>query len=475
MIRIFFFVFFILFPALVLLISPPDMSEASDVFVLFDTTGYEQHIEDAISGAKMFINLLDTNDRVGLAALTDKYSISVPLSKLDSNALMTSLDNLTSSGSCSKNLHLAISDTIKYLSSINPPYSTLTLVVISGKSCKEAAFNAEIIDNLIETLNKKQIKVYGMGMVRNNPAVELAAETGGLFIPVAEKESYTSNAVILYEALKSPDLIPFQRGKFIVDESIYEVTIVGEKITKNNKLFLYTPDGKKYINNESPEFVSWHSYNKYDIIRITNPQPGPWTLQFVTGTQNRAYVNSSFKIMSYFDAPYVPVNGKIVFDAWLKMDHLYVKDPDILKSMEFTMLSSKKDEAETETDLRIEKNGNLRGVFRPGEEGLYRIMLNASSKTLTRGKSFVVIAEKEFNTASRTLKRKQKKELTFTEAVVVFLSVNLIFLTAAWGYLRKDDIKVFLHLLSHTFSKISDVQVFIQQLLHRKKQAHKNG
>lgn len=203
---------------------------------------------------------------------------------------------------------------------------------------------------------------------------------------------------------------------------------------------MYSPDNKKYTNKESPEFVKWHSYNKYDIVRITSPEPGPWSLQFVTGKGNRAYVNSSFKVVSYFDAPYVPVNGNTVINARLRMDNLYVKDPDILKNMEFTMLTAKKDEEETETDLKVEKTGNLKGLFSPSEEGLYRITFNASSKTLTRGKSFVVMAEKKLKIPSHTIKKKHKKtEMTFTEAVMVFLSVNLIFIIAAWGYIKRDD------------------------------------
>ncbi|MEO5358029.1 MAG: VWA domain-containing protein [Nitrospirae bacterium YQR-1] len=464
----------VLFTAFVFLVPPPDKLEADDVFVLFDTTGFEKHIEDAAAGAKIFISLLWADDRVGLAVLGDNYTVLAPLSKpADTIGIMGALDNLAPSGSCSKKLTGAINDTVNYLSSKNLLDNGLSIVLFVGQSCKEKPDEKDI-ETLFETLQNKQIKIYGMGKVKNNPVVEVIAESGGLFIPVSENESYASNGLILYEAFKSPDLIPFERGKFFVDESIYDITLVSEKQSKDNMFFIIPPNSKKYTKKEHPENVTWYSYNRYEIIKIANPQYGMWNLQLSTTKENRAYVNSSLKIMSSFDSRYVPVKKNIPFKAWLKMDDLYIKNPGILKSMEFKILAAKKDEMETETNLHRGKNGFLEGVFLPSGEGLYRIILSAAGNSLVRGKAFIVQAEKELHGMYPGAKRKNKKEMTFVDAVMVFLFINLIFLVAAWAYMRKETIEDFIYQISHS-DEIVNMIGFIHSLLDKRKQVHKHG
>lgn len=77
--------------------------------------------------------------------------------------------------------------------------------------------------------------------------------------------------------ISSTNHIPLLDNRFRIDFEIKEITLVFFRKRGTPSIVLVRPDGSKiYSRNAKEQKVIWHDDKTYDLIKITNPVPGPW-------------------------------------------------------------------------------------------------------------------------------------------------------------------------------------------------------
>lgn len=78
-------------------------------------------------------------------------------------------------------------------------------------------------------------------------------------------------------------------NRFRIDHAVEQITILAQRRPGSAPVVVVKPDGSKWYAHRHPENVSWNVTDSSDLIRITQPTPGPWQLvgEVVDGSELR--------------------------------------------------------------------------------------------------------------------------------------------------------------------------------------------
>ena len=111
---------------------------------------------------------------------------------------------------------------------------------------------------------------------------EKPASTTAVVKPPAELNTEQNAEPSSTGLLELPDIsssnhIPLLDNRFRIDFEVKEITLVFFRKKGTPSIVLVRPDGSKiYSRNAKEQKVIWHDDKTYDLIKITNPVPGPW-------------------------------------------------------------------------------------------------------------------------------------------------------------------------------------------------------
>ena len=78
-------------------------------------------------------------------------------------------------------------------------------------------------------------------------------------------------------ALAASNQIPLLDNRFRIDFDVKEITLVFFRRKGAPSIILVKPDGTKiYARTAKDHQMVWHDDKTFDLIKITNPTPGPW-------------------------------------------------------------------------------------------------------------------------------------------------------------------------------------------------------
>ncbi|SDJ83825.1 TIGR03503 family protein [Ferrimonas sediminum] len=76
----------------------------------------------------------------------------------------------------------------------------------------------------------------------------------------------------------SPQALKLLDNRFRVDHGIDAITMLVQRKERSAPVIVVLPDGSKWYANRHPESVQWSEGPGGDMIKVTNPTPGPWQL-----------------------------------------------------------------------------------------------------------------------------------------------------------------------------------------------------
>ncbi|WP_306521954.1 TIGR03503 family protein [Rheinheimera sp.] len=93
----------------------------------------------------------------------------------------------------------------------------------------------------------------------------------------AQKTEPGNTGLIELPDISASNQIPLLDNRFRIDFEVKEITLVFFRKKGTASIVLVRPDGSKiYSRNAKEQKVIWHDDKTYDLIKITNPVPGPW-------------------------------------------------------------------------------------------------------------------------------------------------------------------------------------------------------
>ena len=304
-----------------------------DAVLLMDSSGSMAKNDPKklrVPAAKMFMSLLGERDRVGLISFSDNgypvLHLTAP-TPANSSRILASADRVSSKGVYT-NLHAALVKGIAMLDKEGRPGQEKMLILMSdgkmdvGDADEDWKLRQQVQGGILQQLKDKRIKVYAIAFTAASDTEllkEIADGTGAIFRLAYTDEDLHKVFAAIFESAKDPDMLPIEGGEFAVDSSIEEVTIVASKEREDVRVYLQTPDGKKLGSDDADDRLKWFLSHHFDMITISNPQPGRWKLLSTAGN-NRAYIVTNMALNHSPQEPRLKVNQDMVLEVWLEED-----------------------------------------------------------------------------------------------------------------------------------------------------------
>lgn len=373
---------------------------------------------------KLSASLFGQDDRLGLITFNEKAAALIQtITPADQKAaIYKAIDSISKSfsdnTSASSNPYNALSNALNEFSRDNTTPVAARVVVFVGASKTYAAspeedkkIRAEILNALAPLYKDKGVRLFTVSleaMPEGDFMEELAEKTGGFSYGCPQPTSLNSTITWIYETIKSPDILPSESGRFVVDESIERLTMVFSKKTPEFKLILQDPDGFNYSAQKVFPGVSWTQFSNFDIVTISGPAAGEWNFMSVDDANNRIYVSTHLKVRTNIKSSYQQVNTQMKVDAWLTLDDLIIDLSELADTIGITgsLTGPDSDNTTVKLSLRAPEGASDKSDKKGGDRvggvlseyftlkaiGLYKLTISVKSKAIERSKSFLIAA-----------------------------------------------------------------------------------
>ncbi len=381
-----------------------------DAVIVIDSSGSMKDTDPKrlrVPAAKMFINLLGKEDRIGLISFSDNgYPVVhlTPATPENQKSIFAGVDKISALGAYT-NLNAALQKGQQMLKEQGDPNRRRMLVLMSdgkmdvGDWEQDQKLSKDIQENLIAKLAADNIEVYtiafteasDMGLMR-----EIAMGTGALSRMASNDRELDKVFGTIFESAKQPDMLPLDEGgTFMVDSAIDEVTLVISKEGPADEVYLEMPDGRRMTSANAGRAVRWFKSQLFDMVTIQGPPAGQWKLSTEgKGSDDRVYVVTKLGIEASFGDGELGVTQKESASAWLLQDNNIITKPEILGSTVFGVEIEQPDGRSLQVPLvdsgvsgdLILSDGKYSGFITLLQPGSHKLRFVARSETFQREK-----------------------------------------------------------------------------------------
>ena len=375
-----------------------------DVVLVMDSSGSMKNNDPTslrIPAAKLFISLLDKNDRASVVNFSDKSYSLIQLTPADNEnnkeQLLKAAEKITSAGLFT-NLYDALRAGLDILSVDEKGERSKIIVLMSngmmdvGDTDKDKELVDGIRNEMATTLEDKGIKVYSIAFTEQSDRLlldKISKQTGGFYNLARTDKDFHLIFTSIFESLKHPDMLPMSEKGFLIDGSIEEVTIVATKATPQTRIRLNAPNGRSYSDKEKSTGIGWFVSDNFDMITIKSPAKGRWEILFSTGGNNKAYVITNLKLQTNFDQLYSTFGDPLDIRIWLEKDGITITEQDVLNKFNVYIELTGPDGQISKLSPFNKGEGVFVRSIAPFTPGNYKLRIVAQGNTFEREKAFV--------------------------------------------------------------------------------------
>jgi len=191
------------------------------------------------------------------------------------------------------------------------------MVDISKESEKNAASRKRILTTILPRLKQLGARIHTIALSEradHDLMKELSTATDGWYEQVDSADRLQRVFLRIFEEVGKPDTVPLKDNKFMIDGSIKEATLLvfrkkdGVQPTK-----VVSPSGKVFGINTAPKSITWHQDEGYDLLTMSNPEPGEWSIQAEVDPDNRVMIVTDLRMHSTDLASRVSVGERLPF------------------------------------------------------------------------------------------------------------------------------------------------------------------
>lgn len=445
----------------------------NDVVLVMDSSGSMKKTDPMslrIPAAKLFISLLNKNDRASVVSFSDTSYPIIHLTPVDSETnkeqLLKAAEKISSAGLFT-NLYDALAAGLDILSNDEKKERSKIIVLMSdgmmdvGNTDKDKELVDKIRNELTATLEDKGIKVYTIAFTEQSDRLlleKISKRTGGFYNLALSDKDFHLVFTSIFESLKSPDMLPMSENGFLIDGSIEEVTIVATKGSPKTQIRLNSPDGRSYSNKEKSTGIGWFVSDNFDMITIKTPAGGRWEILFSTGENNKAYIITNLKLQSNFDQLYSTFGDPLDIKIWLEKDGITIKEQDVLDKFDIYIELTGPDGNATKLQPFNKGDGIFERNIAPFTSGNYKLRIVAQGNTFEREKAYVFnIADAKESKEDMLLKREKEKkvqeqarhipaednmtnDIAWKKVIIQFVSINLAIGIIVLVYVKRKSL-----------------------------------
>ncbi len=275
-----------------------------DTRVLIDISGSMKKNDPAYlrrSALRLLVELLPNESRAGIWTFGQYVNMQVPLGKVDdawkrrgrkgaakihSRGLFTHIEEA---------LRISTADWSEVTSGGMRHLILLTdgMVDVSKEPGASDASRERIVNELLPLLQSLGVRVHTIALsarADHELMKRLSKETDGWYEQVDTADRLQRVFMRLFEKVGRPDAVPLVENTFKLDKSIAEATLLVFRGEGEQPVRVTDPSGATFGAREAPPNIKWHRDDGYDLLTITDPQPGEWQVLAEIDPDNRVLV-----------------------------------------------------------------------------------------------------------------------------------------------------------------------------------------
>lgn len=213
----------------------------------------------------------------------------------------------------------------------------------------------------------------------------LSGMTDGWYEQVNSADELQRVFLRMFEKVSKPDAVPLVNNKFRLDDSIEEATLLVFNKDPRKPTRVTSPSGATFDANNPPTNVDWHRDEGYDLITISRPESGEWSIVAATDPDNRVTVVTDLKMITT-DVPNQMALGEFIpVEVYFTEKGEAVSDPQFLDVVQVTTSQIVEGEATEARPLLSQGDGRFSVNLGEGlSKGKVELLINADGKTFVR-------------------------------------------------------------------------------------------
>lgn len=397
--------FSLLVASTVLYSAQPSGQKPADVRLLIDISGSMKQNDPnnlRIPALRMVTNLMPKGSEAGVWAFGRYVNMLVPLKQVDQQwqeSATAAAGKINSAG-----LFTNIGDAMAKSSwDWNRPADDETrsmilltdgMVDIAKDPTKNAAERQRILQEILPRLKAAGVTIHTIALSEqadHELLKALSTQTDGWYQAVNSADELQKVFLKIFEQAAPRDSLPLENNQFTVDASIEEMTILVFREPGSDKAKLILPTAETLSYETKRANVRWFSSNTYDLVTLTNPQPGQWQIDAKVDPDNRVMVVSKLGLQVADLPNNVLANEQIDYQVKLLEEGKVITKPDFLSLVDAKLSTQYKGREGVTPLLKDTSSGTFRQVFFAGEEdGVLEIKLVVKSPTFERSRTHAV-------------------------------------------------------------------------------------
>lgn len=215
------------------------------------------------------------------------------------------------------------------------------VVDISKNPARNTASRQRILKKILPELKKAGVKIHTIALSKDTDEEllrTLSMATDGGFAQVDSADELERVFLRLFEKTSDVDTVPITENRFKVDKSVRDFTILIFRAPGASKpAAVISPSKKRYTNEQHPSSVDWHHEKNYDLVTVSKPESGEWSLDTTVDPDNRVMVvtNISLKVDSLPNN--MLMGDELVIRSRLLQDYKTITDKKFLSLVRFTV------------------------------------------------------------------------------------------------------------------------------------------
>jgi len=285
-------------------------ADRADLRVLIDISGSMKQNDPKNlrrPALRLLVGLLPEGTRAGVWTFARYVNMQIPLAVVDpawKRKARLSSRRIASPGQFT-NIEAALKRATADWSGPPGPFRRSLILLTDGKvdisrnRSKNQASRQRILEKVLPRLRRLGVTIHTIALSKNADHElmrRLAETTGGWFEQVEDAEQLQKVFLRLFEKVGRPDTVPLQDNRFTIDASISEATVLVFHKPGAQATQLIPPGGQSFGREQAPKSVKWHRDQGYDMLTISDPQPGEWRIRAQLDPDNRVMVVTDLKI-----------------------------------------------------------------------------------------------------------------------------------------------------------------------------------
>ncbi len=338
------------------------------------------------------------------------------------------------------------------------------MIDISKDRRKNAAERQRILTELLPEIEKTGASIHTIALSANADhdfLKQLSTKTDGGYEQTDNAEQLERIFLRLFEKTTRRDTVPLVDNTFLVDDSIMELTLLVFKPKGARPTEVVEPGRKKFTLTRKPAYVKWQSEKNYDLITISRPKAGEWSINAQTDPDNRVMIVTNLQIQTNRIPNNLFAGETLNISLFMTNDNKKITDDDFLQFISFSARQidpNKKRWFLHDNGLRGDKEAHD-GIYnvqvrKTLEIGKNQFVFQASSETFQREINHSILVH-DINLISTRVDQIQKANKNYHQ---IFVSPNLEFINA-------KKIKLSARLIENGQSRVIELNRYNPKLL----------